>query len=188
MSNRDTTHATSEGHGSRNILSPLTAVFKIIPNDLIALLARIVVGLVFWKSGQTKVDGFTIKEKTFDLFRDIYKVPLIPPDIAAYMATIAEHLFPILLWVGLATRLSAAALLIMTLVIQTFVFPQAYVTHGLWAVALLFLMAHGAGVLSLDHLVFGSRESGVKETSTMDFIILGLFILIAIAFAFWMNF
>ena len=185
MTSNDTTTETAESRGS--ILSPFARLFEFIPNDVIALLARIIVGLVFWKSGQTKVEGFEIKAKTFALFKDIYKVPFVPPDIAAYMATIAEHVFPVLLWLGLATRISAAALLIMTLVIQTFVFPNAYVTHGLWAVALLYLMTHGAGVISLDHLFFGSRESGTQSTAVSNTVIIGLFLLLVAVFIFWIN-
>jgi putative oxidoreductase len=67
------------------------------------------------------------------------------------MAATAEHVFPILLLAGLATRLSAAALLVMTLVIEVFVYPGAYPTHGTWAAVLLFLIAHGGGRLSVDH-------------------------------------
>jgi len=117
------------------------------------LLARLVIAWVFWSSGRTKVDGFALKDSTFFLFEHEYQVPLLAPELAAYMATFAEHLFPVLLILGLATRFSALALLGMTLVIQLFVYPEAWVTHGLWAVALLLLMARGAGVLSLDALI-----------------------------------
>lgn len=117
------------------------------------LLARLVIAWVFWRSGRTKVEGFALKDSTFFLFEHEYQVPLLSPELAAYMATFAEHLFPVLLILGLATRFSALALLGMTLVIQLFVYPEAWVTHGLWAVALLLLMARGAGVLSLDALI-----------------------------------
>jgi putative oxidoreductase len=93
------------------------------------------------------------------LFEKTYKVPVIPPEIAAYMAATAEHIFPLLLWAGLATRLSATALLMMTLVIQIFVYPNAYVTHGLWAIGLLYLMKYGPGRLSLDHLISKSVKA-----------------------------
>jgi putative oxidoreductase len=63
----------------------------------------------------------------------------------------AEHVFPFLLLIGLATRFSALALLGMTLVIQLFVYPDAYATHGTWAALLLYLMARGPGALSIDH-------------------------------------
>ena len=89
---------------------------------------------VFWRSGQTKVEGFfMIKENTFFLFREEYKVPLLPPDTAAYLSTIAEHVFPVLLVIGLASRLSALGLLCMTAVIQLFVYPDGWPDHILWA-------------------------------------------------------
>ena len=93
---------------------------------LVALVARVAVASVFWRSGQTKVEGFLhIKDNTFFLFREEYKVPLLPPDLAAYLSTTAEHVFPVLLIVGLASRLSALGLMVMTLVIQLFVYPEA---------------------------------------------------------------
>ncbi|MGI9381894.1 MAG: DoxX family protein [Methyloligellaceae bacterium] len=152
MSVEAKTEAGSPG-GIAGLIAALIRLYEKIPGDLIAILARVIIGLVFWNSGRTKVDGFTIKDTTFFLFQEEYKLPLVPPDIAAYMATLAEHIFPVLIWIGLATRFSATALLIMTLVIQTFVYPEAYVTHGLWAVALLFIMMNGPGVLSIDHLL-----------------------------------
>lgn len=136
-----------------------------IPHSLIAFVARFAIAAVFWKSGQTKVEGLAIDlvDGTFQLgfphladsavalFRDEYRLPLIPPELAAPLAACAEHVFPVLLLVGLATRLSALALLVMTLVIEIFVYPDAYPTHGVWAAVLLYLMARGAGVLSVDH-------------------------------------
>ncbi|HNQ49318.1 MAG TPA: DoxX family protein [Hydrogenophilus thermoluteolus] len=88
-----------------------------------------------------------------DLFRYEYNLPFIPPEIAAPLAAFAEHLFPILLLVGLATRFSALVLLIMTAVIQVFVYPDAYPTHGVWATVLLYLIARGPGVIAIDHWV-----------------------------------
>ena len=102
-------------------------------------------------SGRTKVEGvFTITDTTYLLFREEYKLPLIPPEWAAQMATVAEHLFPVLLVLGLFTRLSALALLGMTLVIQVFVYPDAWPTHLSWAALMLYLAGRGAGRLSLD--------------------------------------
>jgi len=115
--------------------------------------ARISVATVFWKSGRTKVDGFSIKDSTFFLFENEYNVPLLPPELAATMATIAEHLFPILLVIGLASRFSALALLGMTVVIQLFVYPSAWSVHILWAMALLYIIGRGPGPLALDHLI-----------------------------------
>lgn len=125
-----------------------------IPYSAIALLTRIAVADVFWRSGQTKVDGWQITETTFDLFREEYRVPLIPPELAAYLATIQEHLFSVLLLVGLASRLSALGLLGMTVVIQLFVYPANYPDHLLWGATLLLIVARGPGVISLDHLLW----------------------------------
>ncbi len=101
--------------------------------------------------GRTKVQGLlTITPSAYELFADEYRVPLLPPDVAAHLATYAEHLFPILLVLGLLTRLSALALLCMTLVIETFVYPDAWPTHLSWAAILLPLIARGGGTISLD--------------------------------------
>ena len=130
-----------------------------IPYALVALVARLAVAIVFWRSGQTKVDGFfQIKDNTFFLFREEYKVPFLPPDSAAYLTTIAEHVLPVLLVVGLASRLSALCLMIMTLVIQLFVYTDAWPTHILWFAPLLLILARGPGALSLDHLIWKRVE------------------------------
>lgn len=122
-----------------------------ISHDLIAVVARLGIGAIFWISGRTKVEGWlTLTDTTFVLFREDYALPLIPPAWAAYLATWAEHLFPLLLFMGLATRLSAAALLGMTAVIQFLVYPAAWPTHLTWAVPLLYLIGRGAGRWSLD--------------------------------------
>ena len=121
-----------------------------------ALVSRFAVASVFWRSGQTKVEGFfRLKDNTFFLFREEYMVPLLPPDLAAYLSTIAEHVFPVLLVVGLASRLSALGLLFMTAVIQIFVYPDGWPEHILWASALLLIIARGPGAISLDHVIWG---------------------------------
>jgi len=130
-----------------------------IPDSLILLGARIFPAAVFWLSGRTKVEGWTLRDSTFFLFEHEYAVPLIPPEIAAYMATVAEHVFPVLLVLGLGTRFAAAALLGMTLVIQIFVYPAAWVTHGLWATCFLLLIARGGGTLSLDYAILRKLRS-----------------------------
>lgn len=124
-----------------------------IPNDLIALVARFSIAAVFWQSGQTKVDGWMLSDNALYLFENEYKLPFVDPWLAAHMAAFAEHFFPILLVIGLATRLSALALLTMTLVIQIFVYPGAWPTHGTWAACLLFIAARGPGMLSLDAMI-----------------------------------
>jgi putative oxidoreductase len=123
-----------------------------ISHNLIALASRIAIAAIFFYSARTKVDGLlTIKDTTFLLFEEEYKLPLLPPEFAAHMATYAEHLFPILLVLGLLTRLSAAALLGMTAVIQIFVYPDAWPTHLTWAVPMLYLIGRGGGTWSGDH-------------------------------------
>jgi putative oxidoreductase len=127
---------------------------RLLQPSLLLLIQRLGVAAIFFLSGRTKVDGwFTLSDSTFELFRTDYALPLIRPDIAAYAATISEHAFPILLTFGLFTRLSATALLGMTLVIQIFVYPDAWSTHLGWAGLMLPLIAYGGGTLALDRLV-----------------------------------
>lgn len=142
------------------------------PESLIAALGRFSIAAVFWKSGQTKIEGFALdivdnsfqlgwprlSASAIDLFRDEYRLPFVSPELAAPLTAFAEHLFPVLLLIGLATRFSAAALLVMTLVIQFFVYPDAYPTHGAWATVLLYLMARGAGSLSVDYWIARRAE------------------------------
>lgn len=143
------------------------ALFQRIPDSLIAFIGRFSIAAVFWKSGQTKIEGLAIdvidgtftlglprlSESAVALFQDEYRLPVIPTELAAPLAAFAEHLFPVLILIGLATRFSALALLIMTLVIQVFVYPDAYPTHGVWAAVLLYLVAKGPGAISLDHWI-----------------------------------
>lgn len=150
-------------------------LFERIPNTLIAFIARFSIAAVFWSSGQTKVQGFVVNlvssefklgwpslsDSALALFQDEYKLPFIPPELAAPMAATAEHVFPLLILIGLGTRFSALALLGMTLVIQIFVYPGAYATHGTWAAVLLYLMARGPGNLSVDHWL-ASRHAAIR--------------------------
>lgn len=121
---------------------------------LLSTPARIFIAMTFWLSGRTKVEGFlSMSQSTLFLFREEYALPIIPYRLAAYLATYAEHVFPILLILGLASRLSAAGLLVMTLVIQLFVYPDAWATHLAWATALAFVIFRGPGAVSIDHLI-----------------------------------
>lgn len=138
-----------------------------IPDSLIAFVGRFSIAAVFWLSGQTKIQNFAVNivsgeftlgwprlsDSVVDLFREEYQLPLVPPELAALLAAFAEHVFPLLILIGLATRFSALALLVMTLTIQIFVYPDAYPTHGTWAAILLYLIAKGPGVFSLDALI-----------------------------------
>ena len=135
----------------RELIETTIAAFKCIPNDFISYLARIGVGATFFRSGMLKLEGWA-DGNTLTLFREEYRLPLLPPEIAAYLATAAELTLPLLLFAGLFTRFASAVLLLMTLVIEVFVYPNAFDTHGVWAVSLLYLMKYGAGAVSLDSL------------------------------------
>ncbi|MBN8747828.1 DoxX [Xylophilus ampelinus] len=126
----------------------------LVPHDLLALVDRVAIGAIFWLSGRTKVDGWLhVTDGAIELFRTEYKLPLVPPEIAAHLAAYAEHAFPILLVLGLFTRFAALALLGMTAVIQVFVYPDAWPTHLSWAGLLLYLVGRGGGRLSMDRLL-----------------------------------
>ena len=174
-----TTARTGHGHaaptGSRmtRLVTEAIGLCERIPNTLIAFIARFSIAAVFWNSGQTKVQGFVVNlvsgeftlgwprlsDSALALFQDEYKLPFIPPEFAAPMAATAEHALPMLILIGLGTRFSALALLGMTLVIQLFVYPGAYATHGTWAAVLLYLMARGPGKLSVDHWLASRRNT-----------------------------
>lgn len=138
-----------------------------IPHGLIALLGRFSVAATFWLSAQTKVEGFTINlisgefhlgiprlsDSAVALFRDEYRLPLVSPEWAASSAAVCEHVFAAMLLLGLGSRLAAIGLLAMTAVIEIFVYPDAYATHGVWATVLLYLVARGPGPCALDHFI-----------------------------------
>ncbi len=123
------------------------------PESLLLLGSRLFPAAVFWRSGQTKVDGWTLNDSALYLFQEEYRLPFLDPSLAANLAAISEHLFPLLLVLGLATRFSALALLGMTLVIQCLVYPDAWPTHGTWAMLFLWLVIRGPGRFSLDYLI-----------------------------------
>lgn len=150
MTTADTTSlpATIAGHVTKAI-----GLMSAIPEWLPALAARFAVGFVFWNSARLKVDGFALKDSTYFLFQHEYALPLIPHKWAAVMATLGEHVFAAMLILGLGARFGALGLLGMTAVIQTFVYPGAWVTHLLWAASLLFVIVRGPGLVSIDHLI-----------------------------------
>jgi putative oxidoreductase len=165
--------ANAEPSSPGRLVAGLVGLFQRIPDTLIAAMARFSIAAVFWSSGQTKIEGLAINivsgdfvlgwprlsDSALALFQDEYKLPLLPPEVAAPMAALAEHVLPLLILIGLATRFSALALLGMTLVIQVFVYPGAYATHGTWAALLLYLMARGPGKLSVDHWLAARRAA-----------------------------
>lgn len=129
-----------------------------IPEALILLFVRVVAAQPFWASGRSKMEGwFEMRPIVVDLFRDEYGMPW--PEIAAPFAAAAEHVLPILLVLGLFTRFAALGLLVMTTVIQIFVYPEAWWTvHSLWAGLLLVLLVRGGGAIALDHRLFGEAK------------------------------
>lgn len=124
---------------------------------IMLLFVRISLAGIFWRSGRTKVDEgswLSVSDTAKFLFEEEYKGVPLPAELSAYMATYAEHLFPILLVIGLFTRLSALALLGITMVIQIFVYPEAWWSvHMIWVALALVLIVRGGGHLSLDQLL-----------------------------------
>jgi len=131
----------------RNIIAWLEAV----PYSVLAIPLRLGVAWIFWSSAQVKLINW---QRTIELFAEEYRVPLLPPEIAAAMALSIEIACPILLVLGLFTRLAVLVLLGMTAVIQIFVYPEAWPTHLQWAAMMLVLLCRGAGALSIDRLLW----------------------------------
>ena len=132
----------------------------LIPDALLLLVARIGIATIFFRSGRTKMeDWFTLKPFAVELFRSEYALPLISAELAAPLTAGAEHLFPVLLVLGLFTRSAALGLLGMTAVIQLLVYPQAWPTHLAWAGLLLPLVARGGGDWSLDRLFDNAKAN-----------------------------
>jgi putative oxidoreductase len=131
--------------------------------SLVLLLTRIVLAGIFWRSARTKVEEGTwlaISDTTYFLFAEEYAGVPLPSELAAQLATVSEHLFPVLLVLGLFTRGAALALLGMTMVIQIFVYPEAWWSvHALWAALALVLITRGGGILSLDAALLKTRKA-----------------------------
>jgi putative oxidoreductase len=130
------------------------------PEALLGMAFRFAVAVVFWRSGMTKIANWDL---TVALFQNEYAVPVLPPELAAYLATATELTTPVLLVLGLGARFAAATLLGMTAVIQIFVYPESWPDHILWASILAYLLTRGAGALSLDHLI--SRHFEGRRTA-----------------------
>ena len=134
-----------------DLLDRIRRWLEAVPYALLALPLRLAVATVFWNSGMTKLANW---DTAVALFTDEYRVPVLPPELAAYMAASIELSTPVLLVLGLLTRPAAFVLLGMTTVIEVFVYPQAWPTHIQWAAMLLVLLCRGAGTWSLDHLLW----------------------------------
>lgn len=131
-------------------LDTLRALLARFPLSIILLAGRIGVGATFFKAGLLKYNSW---EFTVKLFEDEYRVPLLDPAVAARIAMVQELTIPILLFVGLATRIATIPLLGMIAVIQIFVYPNAFNDHLAWGSILVLVLTRGPGVFSLDHLI-----------------------------------
>jgi putative oxidoreductase len=150
----------SEANHPSLIYGRVTALFDRVPSSIILLVARLGAAAIFFLSGRTKVDGLIhITDSTYTLFETEYRLPLVPPHIAAHLATYSEHFFPLLLVLGLFSRIGALGLLGMTTVIEIFVYPDAWPTHLSWAGLLLPILCRGGGRISLDWLIGLDRSS-----------------------------
>lgn len=137
-----------------------TKLSRLIPHDLVALGARLSLAAIFFLSARTKVDGwFHLSDSAIALFEDEYHLPWINPLLAAHLATVAEHLIAVMLAFGLGTRLAAAGLLGMTLVIQIFVYPLAWPTHLSWVTLALYLIGRGGGRTALEYWLFENSKT-----------------------------
>jgi putative oxidoreductase len=135
---------------SRNVFECVVQLLERVPYWLLAIPLRLAVATVFWNSAMTKLANW---DAALQLFRDEYKLPVLPPEVAAHVALSIELSMPVLLVLGLGTRPAAFVLLAMTAVIEIFVYPQAWPTHIQWVAMLLVLLCLGAGALSLDYLI-----------------------------------
>ena len=145
-----TTLTASTPAPAPTLIAALLARLERVPMSVLLLLIRVGVGLVFFKAGLLKYQSW---EFTVLLFRDEYKVPLLAPDLAARMAMVQELTLPVLLFLGLGARLATLPLFGMLIVIQTFVYPNAWPDHLFWAGALALILTRGPGAISLDHLI-----------------------------------
>jgi putative oxidoreductase len=148
-----TTTSTLPASGASTVPSTILRVFHLadrIPLSVVQLASRVAIAHVFWNSAQSKLASWQVTQQ---LFAMEYHVPLIPPEIAAPLATATELCGAILLFFGLFARLGAAALLGMVTVIQLFVFPGNWGEHLTWASLLLLILVRGAGAISIDHFI-----------------------------------
>jgi putative oxidoreductase len=149
--------SVAETGGLRATMASIASRLGRVPPSLQQLLFRLAVAGVFLRAGIQKVRGW---ETTLALFADEYKLPGLPPDIAAVLATCFEIGCSTLLVLGLAARLATLPLLGMIVIIQLFVYPQAWPEHLVWGSILLFLLTRGPGSLSLDRLFGIEPQSG----------------------------
>lgn len=150
------------------LLTPIDRFVAHIPEFVVNIAMRLIIFKIFWSSVQVKISGATfygqhfafwnIKKNAFLLFDFGYNVPLIPSSLATYIVTFSEFFFALFILLGLFTRLSAVALLVMTLIIEVYVHPQFWWSvHVFWVIILVYIMKYGGGTVSLDNLLFNRR-------------------------------
>jgi putative oxidoreductase len=158
------TVSTPASSANRGIIGRTLHGLNGISYTWLALPLRFAIATVFWSSAMAKLANW---DTTLSLFADEYQLPLLPPAIAAYMATTVELTTPVLLVLGLLTRPTAFVLLGMTAIIEIFVYPLAWPTHIQWAAMLLVLLCRGAGALSVDHLLWRRFGNLFDSTSAL---------------------
>ena len=131
-------------------LDGLRSTARRFPLSLLELGMRLAVGATFFRSGMLKYQSF---DNAITLFREEYRLPLLPPELAAYMGTTVELSAPVLLVLGIFARVGAAALLVMTLTIQFLVYPENWPEHLMWASILAYVLRSGPGALSIDRII-----------------------------------
>ena len=157
-----TPNAPVPASGEAKLVGRVLLWLDAVPYSALAIPLRLALATIFWNSAMTKLANW---DTAVSLFAEEYKLPLLPPELAAYLAVSIELTTPVLLVLGLLTRPAALVLLSMTTVIEIFVYPQAWPTHIQWAAMLLVLLCRGPGKLSLDQLLhnrFGARHIGVQ--------------------------
>ncbi len=153
MSELPRTNPAAVRHPVVAVVRHLVCWMAAIPDWTYLTLARLVIAIVVWQSGREKAEGVTVKTDTLYTFEFDYRLPLINPYVAAYLWTVAEHILPILIAIGLGSRFVAVILLLMTLIAQVYIAPDDLAAHGLASVVLLVIVARGSGPLSLDRLI-----------------------------------
>jgi putative oxidoreductase len=144
------TIASSRTARWRERVTAVIAALERFPLSILQFIFRFSIGSVFWNAGLTKIMSW---QTTVVLFRDEYRVPILPPEIAADLATAIELSCPILLVLGLGARLATLPMLAQTLVIEVFVYPEDWIEHLMWVAMLLFILSRGPGVISVDRWI-----------------------------------
>lgn len=132
------------------LTADIIAQLERFPLSMLQFLFRFSIAYTFWNAGVVKIQSW---EPTVALFANEYRVPILPPELAAMLAASVELTCPVLLVLGFATRLATLPMLGMTIVIQTFVYPDLWHIHLLWATILVFILTKGPGAISLDHII-----------------------------------